>query len=142
MNEIFGQYEKAVLGSLATAIAAVITLAAVPKGDLDGNLADAALLYFWCIPLLAGGILVDAAVKSDSTKESIARWHMRALKVVRAVWFAIGIMLWIEASRQLTQHFGIPSAQAYGMFFAIAIPYWLAGYRLERKSAGESIDSE
>ncbi|MEX3791457.1 hypothetical protein [Paraburkholderia sp. BR14374] len=67
MTKFFEVFEKAIISCLATAIVAMLTLAAVSQAELDSHLLDAVQRYFWSIPFL-GGFLFLRSTAGEATR--------------------------------------------------------------------------
>ncbi|MBB3004686.1 MAG: hypothetical protein V4793_15935 [Paraburkholderia tropica] len=140
MTTLFDLMEKAILGLLATAIAAVITLASVAKAELDANLLRAVQDYFWSIPFLAGVAVLLVMRKSESTMKGLGKGVL-AFSCMFVIWLSAGIVTWIQATLALLGHYAIPGWKGTIMFLIFLIPYHFCLAYGKKQSCSSSIDS-
>ncbi len=135
MESFLEAAEKTALGCIATAIVAVLNLAAVSKAELDSHLIDAVQHYFWSVPFLAGYVALCTIGDLKPRKfREVGKW----VRLMVTLLFVTGFWLWTTATERLMGHFGIPRWEGAVMLMVFLIPYCV-GMRLNKLSQKEEV---
>ncbi|MFL9895921.1 hypothetical protein [Paraburkholderia sp. RL17-381-BIF-C] len=123
MSSIQSLNEKAVAATFAMAILVIVTLTAVPLGQLDAPLQHAVRLFCWSAVLLGCVLILSVAVVPEVTPHTpLSLYRM----LFRQALFSCGGLAWLLGAWQILAHFRIPSIEVTGMLGVLTLSIYTA----------------